>query len=69
MFVKFGNKIKELREEKGLSRKALAEKFDLKQNAVYEWEVRGKQTDYETLCKLADFFQVSVGYLLGREDI
>ena len=68
MFTQFGIKIKELREEKGLSRKALAEVFNLKQNAIYEWEVRGKQTDYETLCKLADYFQVSTDYLLGRED-
>ena len=68
MFNIFGKKIKELREEKKLSRKALAEVFNLKQNAIYEWEMRGKQTDYETLCKLADFFKVSTDYLLGRED-
>jgi len=68
VFTKFGTKIKELREENGLSRKALAEIFNLKQNAIYEWEVRGKQTDYETLCKLADYFQVSTDCLLGRED-
>lgn len=68
MFTSFGTRIKELREEKGLSRRALAEVFNLKQNAVYEWENRGKQTDYETLCRLADFFQVSVDYLLGREN-
>ena len=68
MFTAFGIRIKELREEGGLSRRALAEKFSLKQNAIYEWEVRGRQTDYETLCKLADYFQVSLDYLLGRED-
>lgn len=68
MYKVFGNKIRELREENGLSRKELADKFNLKQNAIYEWEVRGKQTDYETLCKIADFFQVTVDYLLGRED-
>ena len=68
MFTVFGERIRELREEKGLSRKALAEAFSLKQNAVYEWEVRGKQTDYETLCKLADYFKVSIDYLLGREN-
>lgn len=68
MFKAFGIRIKELRTERGISRKALAEFFNLKQNAVYEWEARGKQTDYETLCRLADFFEVSVDYLLGRED-
>jgi transcriptional regulator with XRE-family HTH domain len=68
MFDSFGKRIKELREEKELSRKALAEVFSLKQNAVYEWEARGKQTDYETLCLLADFFDVTVDYLLGREN-
>jgi len=67
MFTAFGMRVKELREEKGLTRKELAAVFDLKQNAVYEWEVRGKQTDYQTLCDVADFFQVSLDYLLGRE--
>ena len=68
MFTAFGTRIRELREEKGFSRRALAEKFNLKQNAIYEWEIRGRQTDYETLCKLADYFQVSLDYLLGREN-
>lgn len=68
MFTAFGKRIRELREDKGLTRKALGEVFNLKQNAVYEWEVRGKQTDYETLCKLADFFGVTVDFLLGREN-
>jgi len=67
MFVAFGNRVKELREGNGLSRRELAEVFNLKESAVYDWEKRGKQTDYQTLCKLADYFQVSVDYLLGRE--
>ena len=66
MITSFGERVRELREEKGLSRKELAEVFNLKQGAIYEWENRGKQTDYATLCKLADFFQVSLDYLLGR---
>ncbi|GHV01024.1 hypothetical protein FACS1894211_09860 [Clostridia bacterium] len=65
----FGERVRELRLERRLSRRQLAEKFHLKQNAVYEWETRGKQTDYETLCKLADFFDVTTDYLLGRTDI
>ena len=68
MFKAFGIKIKELREEKGMTQKALARHFGLNHSAIYEWEVRGKQTDYETLCRLADFFEVSVDYLLGREE-
>jgi len=64
----FGIRVKELREEKGLSRKALAYVLGYQQNATYEWEIRGKQTDYETLCKLADYFNVTVDYLLGREN-
>lgn len=66
-FEIFGKRIRELREGEGLTRKALAIMLGLKQNAIYEWEVRYKQTDYQTLCRLADFFDVSVDYLLGRE--
>ena len=32
------------------------------------WETEKRQPDIATLCKLADFFGVSVDYLLGRED-
>jgi len=65
---KFSTRIKELRSEKSLSRAELANFFNLKQNAVYEWEMRGKQTDYDTLIKIADLFDVSLDYLLGRSD-
>jgi len=67
MFLHFANMIKELREEKGLTQRQLAEIIGLTSNAVYEWEKRGKQPNFETLCKLADFFNVSIDYLLGRE--
>ena len=64
----FGVRLRELREAQELSRRAMAETFKINQNAIYEWEKRGKQPDYDTLCKLADFFDVTVDYLLGRTD-
>ena len=59
-------KIKELREEKHISQTKLAIDLGLNQNSVSRYENGERQADYETLIKLADYFNVSVDYLLGR---
>ena len=61
-------KIKELREEKHVSQTKLAIDLGLNQNSVSRYENGDRQADYETLIKLADYFNVSLDYLLGRTD-
>ena len=68
-----GDKVKSLRKEKGISQKALAEQlqllgFDFNDLTVLRIET-GKRfvADYE-LMALADFFDVSSDYLLGRKE-
>ena len=61
-------KIKELREEKHVSQTKLAMDLGLNQNSVSRYENGDRQADYETLIKLADYFNVSLDYLLGRTD-
>ena len=46
----------------------LANSFGFMKNTVYAWEKERSQPNFETLIKLAEFFQVSVGYLVGAED-
>ena len=68
-----GDKVKALRKEKGISQKALAEQlqllgFDFNDLTVLRIET-GKRfvADYE-LMALADYFEVSSDYLLGRKE-
>jgi len=65
--TKFGERIKELRLEQGLTQESLAKNFSVHRTTIKDWEVRGKEPDYLTLCKLAEFFEVSTDYLLGIE--
>ena len=66
--TKFGQRIKELRLEHGLTQQGMSEKFYVHRTTVKDWEVRGKEPNYITLCKLAQFFEVTTDYLLGLED-
>ncbi len=59
-------KIKELREEAGLSQIDLAAVFGLTQSTVGGWESASRTPKIEMLCKLADYFNVTTDYLLDR---
>lgn len=61
-------RIKALRNEKGISQTVLANQIGLTQQAVAKWEKGVSEPDSEMLQKLASFFDVSVDYLLGRTD-
>ncbi len=46
----------------------LADVFHLHFTTVKDWEIKGTQPSYETLVKIALFFDVSTDYLLGLKD-
>ncbi len=62
------DKIKIERTKKGISQAALGELVSVSQQAVGKWEKGIAEPDSETLKKLADYFNVSVDYLLGRNE-
>jgi transcriptional regulator with XRE-family HTH domain len=62
----FAKTIKQLREENHLSQKDIAEYLGVTRQAVASYELAKREPDYSVLRKLADFFGVSVDYLLGR---
>lgn len=64
-----GEKIKKLRIEKDLLQKVLAQQLNLSQQTISLYEAGKREPDYETLEKIADFFNVSTDYLLGRTNI
>jgi len=60
-------KIKELREESGMTQKALADKLDSAQRNVSNWENGISEPDCETILKIADLFDVSLDELFFRD--
>ncbi|MCI8650658.1 MAG: helix-turn-helix domain-containing protein [Anaerotruncus sp.] len=62
-----GERLKQLRKQNKISQMALASQLGLSQQAVGKWETERSAPDPATLNQLADIFQVSVDYLLGRD--
>ncbi len=58
--------LKELRMESGLKRSELAKLTGINQNTIANYENETRQAPYETLILFADFFDVSLDDLLGR---
>ncbi len=61
-------RLKELREAKHLSQLKLAMDLHLSQNSISRYENLEREAGYETLILIADYFHVSLDYLLGRTD-
>lgn len=59
-------RLKELREKRGMSQVRLAIELDLNQNTISRYESGAREADYRTLIAIADYFDVSLDYLLGR---
>lgn len=61
-------RLRELRERMGLSQLQLAMRLSLNQNSISRYETGEREADHKTLIAFADFFHVSVDYLLERTD-
>ena len=59
-------RLKELRKERNISQLKLALDLSMNQNTISRYETGEREADYETLIKIADYFKVSIDYLLGR---
>lgn len=64
---KFCVQLKYLRNEAGLSQNELAKVFNVSKQTVSAWEKGLQETDFDTLIKLARYFNVTTDYLLGIE--
>ncbi|MBB6215190.1 transcriptional regulator with XRE-family HTH domain [Anaerosolibacter carboniphilus] len=65
----FQNRLRELRKALGLSQEKLGQKFNLAKSTISQYELGKRSPDSVMLTKLADFFNVTVDYLLGRTDV
>lgn len=62
-----GDKLKELRIQRGLRQNDILEKFSLSSSRYSQYETGKRLPDYELLIKFANFYGVSVDYLLDNE--
>ena len=58
-----------LRKQKNISQLKLAMDLYMNQNSISRYENEEREADYSTLIRFADYFDVSIDYLLGRTDI
>lgn len=64
----YGQRIRELRIEKGLTQTQLAEQLGLTQKSVSKYELEQLDLSTELVIKISRFFEVSADYLLGMSD-
>ena len=64
----FGERLKELRKEKGLSQKALAQHLGCNQSMICFWENQVNEPTESAIKRAALFFDVSANYLIGLSD-
>ena len=64
--MSFGKKLRSLRQEKKLSQVELSKKLNVTSQALSQYELGKRIPDAEMIIRIADFFDVSVDYLLDR---
>lgn len=64
----FPNRLRRLRERRRMNQKALGECCGLSKSMIGKYERGEKEPSIGTLIELANFFEVSVDYLLGRQN-
>lgn len=68
MKIYLGQRLKELREEKGYTQKQLADKFGINSVTYLHYEKEQREPPLSLLADIAKFYGVSVDYLLGLSD-
>lgn len=67
--MEIGNRIKLLRLERKVTQKDIAEAIGVSPVSVQRFEYGSVRPSLDTLIALADFFDVSIDYLVGRSDV
>jgi transcriptional regulator with XRE-family HTH domain len=62
-----GERLKQLREQKNLTQQELADALNISRGTYAHYEINRREPDDATKLRIADFFAVTVDYLLGRE--
>lgn len=61
-------RLKELRKQRNITQLKLAMDLNMSQNTISRYETGEREAGYRELILIADYFNVSIDYLLGRTD-
>ena len=64
--IKFAERLRELRREKKVTQSKMADFLGIKLRSYQNYEGGSRRPDYEGLVALADYYEVSLDYLIGR---
>ena len=65
---KFGERLKDMRAEKSITRLQLAENLQVSVRLIAYWENGQRECSFDMLIKIANFFETSTDFLLGKTD-
>lgn len=65
----FAENLKTLRKSRGLTQVQFAEIFNISSGTIAMWETNKRVPDTSMLIKIAEFFNVTVDYLLGKSEV
>ena len=66
--LQLGKKLKEMRKAEGMTQEQLAEKLQINRVHYTRYETDVTRPDYETLIAIADFYNISLDEMLGRDE-
>ncbi len=61
-------RLQELRKEKGITQKAAAVDLNVSRETISGYETKGREPDINMLMRLANYYNVTIDYLVGRAD-
>lgn len=64
----FCSRLKEIRKNRGLTQKQLAEAINASERGIQNYELNERKPTFDVLVALANYFNVSLDYLMGRTD-
>lgn len=64
----FSDRLKQLRKHRNITQKQLGELLGITERGYQNYEIGKSTPNYETIVAIADFFNISVDYLMGREN-
>ncbi|GMK46120.1 MULTISPECIES: helix-turn-helix transcriptional regulator [Paenibacillus] len=67
MTLTMGDRLKELRRERSLSQEIVAQSIGITRSAYSHYEINNRQPVYETLIKLASFFEVTTDFIIDGD--
>ncbi|GAA4839386.1 hypothetical protein GCM10023310_16490 [Paenibacillus vulneris] len=66
--MKYGERIASLREKHSLTQEGLSNKLGITRASLSHYENNRREPDYDTIVSIANLFNVSIDYLIGRTD-